>query len=282
MPKRRNHQKESQKVTYLLIILLVLLITFIFVNRIKYNSEENSLNEEFTLENNINIEGDGLVEGSITELHIAPVRVSCILNSLDGCFVANNLLFPFSIRGFYFEEGTKYNIKIREDIRANGQKVYYLEDILLEEQAKENEILEVLEKFGDYSEAERARFSLPKPKIENITLDINDKESSYAVSFAEDTIEEYIEVDYINNERVGVSIETNITVGSSYVACGGMGEFECLVVDGNIFYGMIDGFEYQQGFEYTLKVRRTFLDSTSLFIGNYRYELLEILSRNEV
>lgn len=273
MAKSKHHQQENQKVTYLLIILLVLVIVFIFLNRIKYDNDK--IADEVVKKQTISVDNEGLVDGGIIELEIEPAKVACLLNSLNGCFVANNELFPFSIRGFYFREGTQYNIRVREDIKDGGSKIYYLEEVLSEKKSTVKEIKEVREKFGDYSKEEILGFNLPELEIDSDIFD----GVGIEVPFDVDIVEEEIKNDYINNDKIGTSEVVNLTVDSDYIACG---DFKCLVVNGDVFYGIIEGFEYIMGYEYTLEVKRTFLDRTSVAIGNYRYELLEIVSQKEV
>ncbi len=43
-----------------------------------------------------------------------------------------------------------------------------------------------------------------------------------------------------------------VTVGPTLAKCYGVGLQSCMVVDGKFFYGRIDGFEYEAGYDYRL------------------------------
>ncbi len=66
--------------------------------------------------------------------------------------------------------------------------------------------------------------------------------------------------------------------------CPWLVPMELLVVDGECFYGDIRGFDHEDGFEYTLSVRKTRKAEEELQTDSseYRYELLEVLSKSEV
>lgn len=59
--------------------------------------------------------------------------------------------------------------------------------------------------------------------------------------------------------------------------CVGVAPMKCLVVNNELFYDNIQGFEYQQGTEYTIKVRRTKRENTPADASAYIYELVEIV-----
>ena len=84
----------------------------------------------------------------------------------------------------------------------------------------------------------------------------------------------------------GDAIELTVEVGPRKVMCQGVSEQECLVVDGNNFYDVIEGFEHENGFRYELKIQRTLRWGTTepseipADAGLYKYELLEIISQD--
>ncbi len=275
MESAEYYQKNNKALTYFLLCLLFLIIAFIFVSRLKNNSIDSAGNIESIFQN----ETEEIEDGNIIKLEIAPTKVPCLANYLDGCFVANNNLFEFFIKGFNFKEGIVYSIEVIEK-QKNGTRAYYLKDVLSEREATEEEIQITLEVFGSFSEIERLGLSLPKPEKDSVyNLDLNNQVS--AVSVLGDQIENNNDTSTINEDRVIAEDIININVASDYVDCG-EGGFKCLVVDGDVFYGFIEKFDYVVGYEYILRVKRKVLSTTSLTVGNYKYELLEIVSQNKV
>ncbi|EEZ85899.1 DUF4377 domain-containing protein [Vibrio owensii] len=73
-----------------------------------------------------------------------------------------------------------------------------------------------------------------------------------------------------------------VNVGPELVDCVGVGPMKCMVVDGNYFYDQIDGFEFESGSEYTLKIKRTQRftpENAPADASLYRYELIEVLEK---
>ncbi|MCG9547821.1 DUF4377 domain-containing protein [Vibrio harveyi] len=71
-------------------------------------------------------------------------------------------------------------------------------------------------------------------------------------------------------------------VAPERVDCVGVAPMKCMVVDGNYFYDQIDGFEFEPGYEYTLKVKRIQQftpENAPADTSLYRYELIEVLER---
>ena len=48
--------------------------------------------------------------------------------------------------------------------------------------------------------------------------------------------------------------EREVTVGPTLARCYGVGLQSCMVVDGGLFYDGIEGFEYQPGYDYRLRI----------------------------
>ena len=78
-------------------------------------------------------------------------------------------------------------------------------------------------------------------------------------------------------------LETRVvTVGPTLVKCYGVGPRSCMVVDGSLFYDAIEGFEYEAGYDYRLRIgkydpwegREPPQDA-----GRYAYRLLEQLEK---
>ncbi len=73
-----------------------------------------------------------------------------------------------------------------------------------------------------------------------------------------------------------------VTVGPAKVDCAGVGPMKCLVVDGKMFYQKIDGFTFEEGFDYRLKIRQVQVhtpETAPADAGLYRYQLVELISK---
>lgn len=80
-------------------------------------------------------------------------------------------------------------------------------------------------------------------------------------------------------------IET-LYMNSELVDCeGGAGPQKCLQVrrgpdePWELFYGQIDGFEFEPGFTYMLRVRTSAVDSPPADASSLRYELVEVVDK---
>ena len=74
-----------------------------------------------------------------------------------------------------------------------------------------------------------------------------------------------------------------ITVGPDVVGCVGVAPQECLVVNGTLFYGAIDSFNYSEGYTWRLKVERydafPNLDEPPQDAGRYGYRIIDVVSK---
>ncbi len=61
--------------------------------------------------------------------------------------------------------------------------------------------------------------------------------------------------------------------------CVGVGPMECLVVNGEYFYDTIQGFDFEEGYEYDLLVERTERASVPADANKYVYTLVEQVSK---
>ena len=69
-------------------------------------------------------------------------------------------------------------------------------------------------------------------------------------------------------------------IASKKVACYGTGSYSCLVVNGETFYDNIDGFNFQQGYKYVIKVEKKEKQKPIPADGSkYTYKLVEIVSK---
>ncbi len=85
----------------------------------------------------------------------------------------------------------------------------------------------------------------------------------------------------------GDGITLTVEVGPKKVNCVGVSDQACLVVDGDLFYDVINGFEHEVGYRYTLQIERTLrwgtIDPEKIpaDAGLYQYSLVEVLARTK-
>ena len=74
-----------------------------------------------------------------------------------------------------------------------------------------------------------------------------------------------------------------VTVGPELEACDGPFPQQCLVVDGELFYDAIEGFEHEAGYRYRLRIEQydRFPGQTEIpqDTGRYGYRLVAVLGR---
>ena len=74
-----------------------------------------------------------------------------------------------------------------------------------------------------------------------------------------------------------------VTVGPELKECIGVGPMQCMVVDGKLFYDRIDGFDYEQGYVYKLKIERYDAwpdrEEPPQDASRYGYRLIETISK---
>ena len=83
-------------------------------------------------------------------------------------------------------------------------------------------------------------------------------------------------------EADGVILE--VTVGPEREDCVGSAPMRCLVVDGELFYDPIEGFEHQEGYEYQLKIEQYDAwpgQEPPQDAGRYGYRLIEMISKEQ-
>ena len=81
----------------------------------------------------------------------------------------------------------------------------------------------------------------------------------------------------------GERLDLIVTVVSELKDCVAVNPMKCLVVNGELFFDTIEGFDFEEGFYYRLRIERE-----DLFPGNdppqdmsrYLYRLLEVLSKS--
>ena len=73
-----------------------------------------------------------------------------------------------------------------------------------------------------------------------------------------------------------------MTVGPALAKCYGVGEQTCMVVDGGFFYDGIEGFDYEAGYDYRLRIGKYDPwggEEPPQDAGQYSYRLLEQLEK---
>ena len=76
--------------------------------------------------------------------------------------------------------------------------------------------------------------------------------------------------------------EREVTVGPTLAKCYGVGPQSCMVVDGGLFYDPIEGFDYEPGYDYRLRIGKYDPWDGSeppQDAGQYAYRLLEQLEK---
>lgn len=88
---------------------------------------------------------------------------------------------------------------------------------------------------------------------------------------------------------VNAQTKTTIWVKEDKASCQGVAPMECFQVKYNskdtgwqLFYGIIDGFKYQEGYRYSLSVKKYKVANPPADAPAYKYKLVKILSRKKV
>ena len=82
------------------------------------------------------------------------------------------------------------------------------------------------------------------------------------------------------------SVVLEVTVGPELVECVGVAPMQCLVVDGAFFYDSIEGFEYEEGYIYRIRIERydawPDLEELPQDASAFSYRLVEVVSQTPV
>ena len=79
------------------------------------------------------------------------------------------------------------------------------------------------------------------------------------------------------------STEETFSIQSELKDCVGVGPQKCMVVNGNYFYDSIEGFEYEEGYNYEIKVNKELVEGqTPQDTSKYNYILIEVISKTPV
>jgi hypothetical protein len=91
-------------------------------------------------------------------------------------------------------------------------------------------------------------------------------------------------------EASTTSNETTMRINNYTEDCIGEVEQKCLLVqegsligtnDWEYFYSEIEGFNYEEGYIYNLKVKKTTIENPPMDASSIKYELLELLSKEQ-
>lgn len=73
-----------------------------------------------------------------------------------------------------------------------------------------------------------------------------------------------------------------VTVGPKLADCTGFIPMKCMVVDGNLFYNHIEGFNYEEGYVYKLRIEKYDAwpgQEAPQDTSRYGYRLMEVISK---
>lgn len=76
-----------------------------------------------------------------------------------------------------------------------------------------------------------------------------------------------------------------VTVGPELTDCVGVAPMKCMIVNGELFYDPIDGFDYEAGYEYRLRIERYDPwggEEPPQDAGRYGYRLIEVIEKAKV
>lgn len=77
-----------------------------------------------------------------------------------------------------------------------------------------------------------------------------------------------------------------VSVGPELESCVGLYPMMCMVVDGGLFYDAIDGFDFEPGYEYKLRIERydawPDMEEPPQDAGKYGYRLIEVIRKTRV
>ena len=93
-------------------------------------------------------------------------------------------------------------------------------------------------------------------------------------------------IEIINDESMSDNSLSTVYVDSKLVDCVGVSMQQCMLIredpnsDWENFYDQIDGFEFQSGYEYKLKIKVTTIENPPADASSLKYSLVEILDKN--
>lgn len=77
-----------------------------------------------------------------------------------------------------------------------------------------------------------------------------------------------------------------VSVGPELESCVGLYPMMCMVVNGGLFYDAIDGFDFEPGYEYKLRIERydawPDVEEPPQDAGKYGYRLIEVIRKTRV
>lgn len=180
------------------------------------------------------------------------------IDSFEVCAVVGGDIAESYPRQCFFD-GQSFTEKIEEPIESTPKELCGVEDGKWVESAQECEGLS-----KETCEANGGRFN------ECASACRNDPDAMVCTmqcvlvcEFAEENIETF-------------------NIDSELKDCVAVGPQKCMVVNGEYFYDSIQGFEFESGFEYELKVKKTERENVPADASMYVYSLVEIVSKEAV
>lgn len=82
------------------------------------------------------------------------------------------------------------------------------------------------------------------------------------------------------NETAEQGTTEHFTIGPELKNCTGIGPQKCMVVNGEYFYDSIRGFDYQEGYDYEITVKKQMREDVPADASTYTYTLVDIISKN--
>ena len=91
-------------------------------------------------------------------------------------------------------------------------------------------------------------------------------------------------IELLSKTEAGGGMVTEVVVGPKLEDCVGSHPMRCMVVDGSLFYSEIEGFDYEEGYEYRLRIEEYDPwggEEPPQDASAYNYRLIELLSKTE-
>lgn len=90
-----------------------------------------------------------------------------------------------------------------------------------------------------------------------------------------------VEVAYQGECGESTTVET-FEIDPELKDCVGVAPQKCMVVNGGLFYDQIEGFSFEEGYQYTIKVEKTEKENVPADASKYNYVLVEVVSKVHV
>ena len=91
-----------------------------------------------------------------------------------------------------------------------------------------------------------------------------------------------------SQKNIDAGQDVTMIISAETKPCTGVGKMDCLLVKANkhqkdwtYFYSNIEGFQYQKGYEYVLKVKKTAIKHPPADGSSIRYVLVKMISKTK-